>query len=168
MSKNGRNGPGWVYVIGEPGSPLVKIGTAADLDKRLYELGLSHDRNLVVFYAEHTMLRFNLEAMVHSRLSHFRADREWFRCSPALAALAIVNERRNRASRILDIQRADLGALSHEIVDLMLLKQFAENRAESAREALVEELRKVNEYERRLATLRRSRPRFRVLAGRAA
>lgn len=88
-----------LYFVGD-GGPLIKVGIARDLDKRMKTFALGNPRIKVLAYR--TMpasLDRQIEKMVHAALAPHAAGREWFSCSlaHALAGAKPILERAGRA-----------------------------------------------------------------------
>lgn len=66
----------WVYVIGEAGSSIVKIGHGIDPGKRLSGIQVGNPVRLVVRWK--TPGGRALEDWLHVRFQHFRLVGEWF------------------------------------------------------------------------------------------
>lgn len=105
---------GWVYVISNPAMPgLVKVGySTKDPDLRAAEL--NHTGAPHAYVVEYEILIDEprvVEQMTHSVLSMKHEAKEWFRCPPEEAVLAIRQVANNRglleSFRRLDRQRAE-------------------------------------------------------------
>lgn len=89
-----------MYVVGEPGERLVKIGTTMNLGMRFRNLqSSSPTRPDVLWFGPGSI---ELEAKLHSRFSLFRQHGEWFyfdQGDPAALVAAAVEELRPLISR---------------------------------------------------------------------
>jgi hypothetical protein len=88
-----------LYFVGD-GGPLIKVGIARDLKKRMRTLALGNPRITVL--ASRTMpasLDRQVEKMVHAALAPHAAGREWFSATldVALASAKPILERAGRA-----------------------------------------------------------------------
>jgi len=87
--------PAYVYVIGEPGSGLVKIGRSNAPNRRLTEIRCAAKmRSAVVLWSidvSDKAQAHGVEQLAHSLLRSRRVHRrrEWFRVTPELAQQAI-------------------------------------------------------------------------------
>lgn len=66
----------WVYVIGVPGSKVVKIGVARDVESRLRGIQNGNPAKLEVLWR--TPGSYELEKKLHRKFRPFRVQGEWF------------------------------------------------------------------------------------------
>lgn len=78
----------YVYVIGGPGLPHVKIGTSTNLPARLRQLQPGAPVRLSVLWS--TPGGNRLEALVHIQLDAHRTYGEWFDLTPLGDPVAVV------------------------------------------------------------------------------
>lgn len=85
-----------VYVIGQPGRRVVKIGTTSNLHARLRSLQTASPVRLEVLWAGRGGRR--LEAWLHNELESLRLEGEWFDFrdeeDPGLSVIALVEKAR--------------------------------------------------------------------------
>lgn len=105
---------GWVYIISNPAMPgLVKVGySTKDPDLRAAEL--NHTGAPHAYIVEYEILiddPYRIEQQTHSLLSHRHEAKEWFRCQPEEAVLAIRQVAKDRglweSFKHLDRQKAE-------------------------------------------------------------
>lgn len=95
-----------VYVIAQRPGEHIKVGVAANPQKRLRQLATASPTPLILLHCTKPKSREftgQVECRVHSLLADFRALGEWFRCTPEQAIDAIV-----AAERWVKNRRADL------------------------------------------------------------
>jgi hypothetical protein len=68
----------YVYVIGSDRAEFVKIGVAADVALRIFQLQAGHPYLLRELFSIRHPYAYRLEALAHERLSKFRLHGEWF------------------------------------------------------------------------------------------
>jgi hypothetical protein len=83
-----------VYVLEEKGGGAVKVGVAASVPGRLFDLQSSNPRELSVAYRSKPFTRSSamaVERAAHARLAEHRIRGEWFRCSADEAVAVVVD-----------------------------------------------------------------------------
>lgn len=88
-----------LYVLGDDG-PLIKVGIAQNLEKRLAQFRLGNPRiRVLAFRTMPAALDRQIERLVHEALAQHAHGREWFTCSSkeALAVAKPILERGWRA-----------------------------------------------------------------------
>lgn len=78
-----------VYIIGEVGSDVLKIGISDDPDRRCRDLRLSNPYDIKVLWERSTEHARRIERNVHLALVDVRIRGEWFRISLA-EAIAVI------------------------------------------------------------------------------
>lgn len=78
----------WVYVIGAPGLPHVKIGTSTDPKARLRQLQPGSPFPLSILWSVPGGI--TLERHLHDRLTAYRAHGEWFDITPLGDPVSVV------------------------------------------------------------------------------
>ncbi len=143
---------GWVYVITNRSMPgLVKIGySMKDPDLRAGEL--DHSGTPHPYVVEYDVLveePREIEQKAHSNLAHIREGKEWFRCSPEEAVVAIQTVVGNNAL-IQNFKRAD-----RERAEAIKLQRENEERAKREQDEVIiqqsdegERAKKIAEEER--------------------
>jgi len=139
-----------VYVIGEQGSNIVKIGRTTDLNKRLGAIQRMCPVPLVVLMTHEGGAE--LEFGLHKHFARLRSHGEWFRfpCDPLSQVREAIETgawklaaRRERASRRREPSADDLAreaAALIELDELTTAYREAEEAMRKAREALHEEI----------------------------
>lgn len=85
-----RRNEGYVYVIGTPGEPVIKVGKTVDVEQRLKQLERFTSESLFIFYVSRCVDNAaSVERRVHCLLRRQRRSGEWFYCPPWYAALVV-------------------------------------------------------------------------------
>lgn len=86
--ENGRRADGWVYIVGAPEVPKVKIGYSGNVPQRLRDMSANSPLELRVLAQRRGTIKD--ERLLHSKLKAYRAHGEWFRLEGDV--LALLNE----------------------------------------------------------------------------
>ena len=85
MSRTNPTTPTMVYIIGEPGSDVLKIGISSDPARRLRDVRISNPYDVKVLWERSVEHARRVERNVHLALVGVRIRGEWFRVSLAEA-----------------------------------------------------------------------------------
>ncbi len=83
---------GWVYVITNPAMPgLVKVGYSTK-DPSIRAKELDHTGSPLPYVVEYDVIvesPYDIEQKIHIKLNKYHVGKEWFRCKPEEAVVAI-------------------------------------------------------------------------------